>query len=67
MFEKHWFKWTNNHSRAIPLAAKYTYFSVLIESAQNMMLFLWIGSENDRMFLFGSGYTVGPLTVTWFE
>jgi len=21
-----------------------------------MMLFLWIGSQNDRVFLFGSGY-----------
>jgi len=32
------------------------YFSVfLIESAQHVMLFLWIGSQNDRVFLFGSG------------
>jgi len=31
-------------------------FSVFtIESAQHMMLFLWIGSQNDRVFLFGSG------------
>ena len=28
----------------------------LIESAQHVMLFLWIGSQNDKVFLFGSGY-----------
>jgi len=27
-----------------------------IESAQHVMLFLWIGSQNDKVFLFGSGY-----------
>jgi len=33
------------------------YFLVLLmESAQHVMLFLWIGSQNDRGFLFGSGY-----------
>jgi len=33
------------------------YFFVFpIESAQYLMLFLWIGSQNDRVFLFGSGY-----------
>ena len=33
------------------------YFFVFpIESAQYVMLFLWIGSQNDRVFLFGSGY-----------
>ena len=31
----------------------YTFF--LIESAQDVMLFLWIGSQNDRVLLFGSG------------
>jgi len=59
------FKWKNNHSRAIPLAAKYTLISVFtIESAQHVMLFLWIGSQNDRVFLFGSGYrSAGSDTV----
>jgi len=33
------------------------YFSFFpIESAQHVMLCLWIGSQNDRVFLFGSGY-----------
>jgi len=45
------FKWKNDHSRAIPLAAKYTLFFVFpIESAQFVILFLWIGSQNDRVF-----------------
>jgi len=50
------FKWKNNHSGTIPLAAKYILFFFPIESAQHVMLFLWIGSPNDRVFLFGSGY-----------
>jgi len=33
------------------------YFFVFpIESAQHVMLFLWIGSQNDMLFLVGSGY-----------
>ena len=32
-------------------------FLFLIESAQHVMLCLWITSQNDRVFLFGSGYT----------
>jgi len=33
------------------------YFFVFpIGSAQHVMLFLWIGSQNDMVFLFGSGY-----------
>jgi len=41
------------------------YFFVFpIESAQYVMLFLWIGSQNDRVFLFGSGYrSAGDDTV----
>jgi len=36
------------------------YFSVFpIASAQHVMLFLWIGSQNDRAFLFGSGCRSG--------
>ena len=32
------------------------YFDVFpIENAQHVVLFLWIGSQNDRVFLFGSG------------
>jgi len=32
-------------------------FSIFpIESAQHVMLLLWIGSQNDRVFFFGSGY-----------
>jgi len=27
-----------------------------IESTEHVILFLWIGSQNDRVFLFGSGY-----------
>jgi len=51
------FKWTNNHGRAIPLAAKCTLlFCFSIESAQHGMFFLWIVSQTDRVFLFGSGY-----------
>jgi len=51
------FKWKNDHSRDIPLAAKYTLFFVLpIENAQHAMLFLWIGSQHDGVFLFGSSY-----------
>ena len=34
--------------------AHYVFFP--IESAQHVMFFLWIGSQNDRGFLFGSGY-----------
>jgi len=58
-------KWKNDHSRAIPLAANTHYFSVFpIESAQHVMLFSWIGSQNDRVFLFGSGYRfAGDRTV----
>ena len=34
------------------------YFSVFpIGSEQHVMLFLWIGSQNDRVFLFESGYS----------
>jgi len=29
---------------------------ILIVNAQHVMLFLWIGSQNDRVFLFRSGY-----------
>jgi len=51
------FRWKNDHSRVIPLAEKYTpCFFFPIESAQHVMLFLKIGSQNDRVFLFGSGY-----------
>jgi len=33
------------------------YFSFFpFESAQHVMLFLWVGSQNDRVFLFESGY-----------
>jgi len=32
------------------------FFDFPIESAQHVMLFLWIGSQNDRVFWFGSGY-----------
>ena len=41
----------------MPLAAKYTLFFCFspIESAQHVMLFLWIRSQNDRVFVFGSG------------
>jgi len=41
------------------------FFSVFpIESAQHVVLFLWIGSKNDRVFLLGSGYgSVGSDTV----
>jgi len=50
------FNWKNDHSRAIPLATKYTLIFVFpIESAQHVILFLWIGLQNDRVF-FGSGY-----------
>jgi len=50
-------KWKNNHIKAIALAAKYTLFFVSpIESARHVMLFLWIGSQHDKVFLFGSGY-----------
>jgi len=46
-----------HHGRAISPAAKYTLISVFtIESAQHVMLFLWIGTQNDRVFLFASGY-----------
>ena len=47
------------------LAAKYALFSVFpIESVQHVMLILWIGSQNDRVFLFGSGdRTAGGDTV----
>ena len=34
----------------------YYFFVFPIESAQPVMLFLWIGSQNDRKVLFGSGY-----------
>jgi len=35
-----------------------------IESAQHVMLFLWIGSQNDRVFLSGSDYrSAGGYTV----
>jgi len=27
-----------------------------IESAQHVMILLWIGSQNDRVFSFGTGY-----------
>jgi len=51
------FKWKNDHSRAIPLVAKYTpCFFFPFECAQHVMFFLWIASQNDRVFLFGSGY-----------
>jgi len=47
------FGWKNSHSRAIPLAAKYTVlFCFPIESAQHVMLFLWIGSQNNDRFFF---------------
>jgi len=40
------FKWKNNHSRAIPLAAKYTRLLFFpIESAQHMMLFCGLGQK----------------------
>jgi len=49
------FKWKNDHSKAIVLETKCTLFFVFpIESAQHVMLFLWIGSQNDRVFLSGS-------------
>jgi len=58
------FKWKIDRSRAVSPAAKYTLFFVFpIESAQLVLLFLWIGSQNDRMFLFGSGY-IGLMAVT---
>jgi len=42
------------------------YFSVfLIESAQHVMLFLWIGSKNDRYFCLE--VAIGPLAVTRLE
>jgi len=51
------FKWKNDHSRAMPMAAKYTLFIFFpIASAQHVMLLLWIGSRNGKVFLFGSGY-----------
>jgi len=41
------------------------YFSFFsIESAQHAILFLGIGSQNERVFLFGSGYrSAGSDTV----
>jgi len=59
------FKWKNDHSRAIPLGATYTlFFFFPIESAQHAILFLWIGSQNDRVFVFGSLYrSAGGNTV----
>jgi len=42
---------------SLPLAANYTLFFVfIIESAQHVMLISWIGSQDDREFLFESGY-----------
>jgi len=38
--------WQNRHN----------FFVFLIESAQHVMLFLWIGSQNYKVFLFESGY-----------
>jgi len=50
------------------LAAKYTLcFFFLIESAQLVMLSLWIVSQNDRVFLLGSSYSMGLLVVTRLE
>jgi len=44
-------------SYSLPLAAKYTLiFCFAIESAQHVILFLQIVSQNDRVFLFGCGY-----------
>jgi len=59
------FNWKNGQSRAIPLAAKYPLcFFFPIESAQHVMLFLWIASPNDMVLLFGSGYrSAGSDTV----
>jgi len=51
------FKWKNDQSRAIPLAAKYKVCFFSIESARHvMLLFLWIASQNGMVVLFGSGY-----------
>jgi len=59
------FKWKSDHSRAIPLAAKYTLcFFFPIESAQHVMLFLWIGSQNDSFCL---EVAIGLLVVTRLE
>jgi len=59
------FKWKNSHSRAYLWWQNIHYFSVFqIESAQYVMLFLWIGSKNGRVFLFGSNYrSAGSDTV----
>jgi len=60
------FKWKNGDSRAIPLATKYTLFFFLpIENAQHVMLFLWIGSQNDSFFCLE--VAIGLLAVTWLE
>jgi len=45
------FKWKNGHRRAIPWRQNTHYFFVFpIESAQHVMLFLWTGSQQDRVF-----------------
>jgi len=50
----------------LPLAAKYTLcFFFLIESAQHVMLFLWIGSQNDSFFCLE--VAMGLLVVTRLE
>ena len=60
------FKWKNDHSRAIPQAAKYTIFLFFpIESAQHVMLFLWSWSQNDKVFLLE--VAIGLLAVTQLE
>jgi len=61
------YKWTKSDTSngKMTTAGLYTsggkihteYFFVFpIESAQHVMLFLWIGSQHDRVFLFGGGY-----------
>jgi len=49
----------------------HTIFFFPIESAQDVMLFLWIGPQNDRVFLLGSGSdvveTVTFETETWLK
>ena len=49
--------WENTH-----------YFSaVTIESEQQMMLFLWIGSQNYRVFLCGCGYRSVGGDMVWIK
>jgi len=51
------FKWKNNHSRAISVAAKYTLFFCFSDwNCTTCFVIFMVESKNDRVFLFGSGY-----------